>query len=382
MDSVYSFMNSLTYKLISNNMLPHKNQYGQYMAFGAYRVLEKSYANNVSIVKIINGDLLNSGNIRLEIAKSIDIIRERKLAQLKPLNLHFIICTNNNFTIYKQMADKFQNVLQNDSISMCVTIVNTFINNTYTINESGYINSSINNMAYQSFGGRLIYDHDIENILSGLGSRYQQRQPFTLKGKISATKIFIAVNVLFWVLGIASEFFLEYDIFKAFGVQHSLAIKYGKQYWRFVTPIFLHGGLIHMISNSYFLFICGELVEKYIGKTKFVIFYLVTGIVGNIVSFFTIDPRVASLGASGACLGIGGVLVYMWLNKQSNFLKYYSGITSLIIMIVINIFYGFTTTGIDNGAHVGGFISGFVLAFIVDKTIGLGKDKTHKIHLS
>lgn len=379
MDAINALMNSLTYRLVSYEFIPHKNQYGGFMAFGAYRVLEKAYPNNVVIVKIINGDLIPAENIRLELEKSIEIINDRKIKGLKPLNLHFVIATSGNFTLYHQMADNLRILLQTGAVPMCITIVNTLINNIYTVNDIGYINNYINQQVYQSLSGRLVYDHDIETILTAPEIRHRTREPFSLKKNLTATKIFIGLNILFWFLGLLSKFVLGFDIFQFYGVQISVLINQGKQYWRFLTPIFLHANFIHMLSNSYFLFICGELVEMYIGKVKFIIFYLVTGVIGNIVSYFTIEPMTASLGASGACLGIGGVLVYMWLNKKSNFLKNYRGVTSLVIMIAINIFYGFTVTGIDNGAHVGGFLSGLILAFIVDKTIGLGQKRANKI---
>ena len=80
------------------------------------------------------------------------------------------------------------------------------------------------------------------------------------------------------------------------------------QWWRFVTPVFIHIGLLHLAFNSYALWIVGPQVEKLYGPARFVILYVLTGIAGVYGSYFTI-PNAISAGASGAIFGLFGVLL-------------------------------------------------------------------------
>lgn len=128
------------------------------------------------------------------------------------------------------------------------------------------------------------------------------------------------------------------------------------EYWRFITPLFLHGSLTHLLVNCYSLYILGSLVERLYGRSRFIVSYLVAGILGNLCSFLFVPGP--SVGASGAIFGLMGILLYFGLEKPVQFKVYFG--SSIITSILINLVYGFTSTGIDNFAHMGGLIGGFL----------------------
>ena len=176
----------------------------------------------------------------------------------------------------------------------------------------------------------------------------------------------IAINILVYLALVAYE--------KVSGISYGqLIIQFGAKvnslilegdYWRLLTPMFLHGGLTHLLVNCYSLYMLGSLVERLYGRGRFLASYLIAGILGNLCSFLFV-PNV-SVGASGAIFGLMGVLLYFGLEKPLQFKVYFG--RSILTSILINLVYGFTSTGIDNFAHLGGLVGGFLAIGIVANT--------------
>jgi rhomboid protease GluP len=151
----------------------------------------------------------------------------------------------------------------------------------------------------------------------------------------------------------------------AFGVKSNPEIAAG-QWWRFVTPIFIHIGLLHLFFNSYALWIVGPQVEKLYGGARFVILYLLTGVAG-VYGSYMYHPYTISAGASGAIFGLFGVLLVFGLRYRSEipaFFKRAVG-TGVLPVIVLNLIIGFSIPAIDNSAHISGLLAGAALAAIV-----------------
>lgn len=137
------------------------------------------------------------------------------------------------------------------------------------------------------------------------------------------------------------------------------------QFWRLLTSIFLHSGIIHLAANMYALLFVGAALEKAIGKNKFLFSYLVTGIVASLNSLMFHD-NIVSVGASGAIFGLFGVLLALLLFKEFNVndVSKKNLLSSVGFFIFYNIIYGFNKAGIDNAAHIGGLISGFIIGLL------------------
>ena len=148
---------------------------------------------------------------------------------------------------------------------------------------------------------------------------------------------------------------------------HGPSVRAG-QYYRLFTGILLHGSLIHLGCNCYSLYVIGTQVESFLGKFKFLVIYLFSGLMGSLFSI-SFNGNVASIGASGAIFGLMGALAYFGYYYRvyfGNILK-----SQIIPLIILNLGLGFMVTGIDNFAHIGGLLGGIFV------TRGLGvKDKT------
>ena len=132
------------------------------------------------------------------------------------------------------------------------------------------------------------------------------------------------------------------------------------------TSLFLHFGIAHLINNMLKLFVLGSTLESVIGKIKFLLLYLVAGLGGNVLSIWLsiqIGKYSVSAGASGAIFGIIGALLYIVIRNRGRV----GTLTSkgMLFMIVISLYYGFTSAGIDNYAHIGGLITGVIMAILI-----------------
>ena len=139
------------------------------------------------------------------------------------------------------------------------------------------------------------------------------------------------------------------------------------QYYRLFTAMFLHFGAAHLLQNMLVLMLIGTRMEHAIGKVRYLVLYLGSGLFASVFSlYFTlrVSGDVAA-GASGAIFGImGGIVMLLLKDTISGKKRYFKeiGLTGILFMIFCAASYGFTSTGIDNAAHMGGLVSGFLLA--------------------
>ena len=137
------------------------------------------------------------------------------------------------------------------------------------------------------------------------------------------------------------------------------------EWYRLFTSMFLHFGIYHLVNNMAVLLFMGDMVEKAVGHWKYLMIYLGSGLVGNLLSLYMdiqSQSNIVSAGASGAIYGIiGGVFVLMIKNKKQ---VREIVIRRLVFVIVVTIYYGSQAAQIDNAAHVGGLIGGIVLTVL------------------
>jgi len=198
------------------------------------------------------------------------------------------------------------------------------------------------------------------------------------------TIVFIVANVFVFILTMQAGADKNPAVLIRFGAKVNSLIEGQHEWWRFVTPIFLHGGIAHILMNMYGLWVIGPYVERLYGSAKFVVFWVVTGIVGVVASFLSVQPGihnagpigrflfksqdVVSVGASGALFGLIGVLFVFGIKFRHELPEGFKRAfgTGMLPTILLNIFIGYMIPVIDNAAHMGGLVSGALLALVVN----------------
>lgn len=175
--------------------------------------------------------------------------------------------------------------------------------------------------------------------------------------KVKTPHITYGLMTLCILLYVMPILFGNYDFIISNFAVNKIAIRQG-EYYRLLTASFLHGGFIHLFCNVYALFVIGSQVESFLGKAKYLIIYLFSAITGSLLSMIFIGNNL-SLGASGAIFGLLGSLLYFGYHYRvflGNVMK-----SQIIPLIIFNLLLGFTFSGIDNSAHIGGLIGGALM---------------------
>ena len=146
-----------------------------------------------------------------------------------------------------------------------------------------------------------------------------------------------------------------------FGAKYGFLIGEG-EWWRFVTPVFLHANLIHLGFNSWVLFDLGPAVEGLYGPQKFLVLYVVTGSAGFVLSYLW-QPLAVSVGASGAIFGLIGVMIaYGYRNRRGAG----EAVRNMFVRYAVYMLaFGLVISGIDNAAHIGGLAAGIAFGALV-----------------
>jgi membrane associated rhomboid family serine protease len=175
----------------------------------------------------------------------------------------------------------------------------------------------------------------------------------------------IAINVVVFILMAINGA----GIFDANAMVH---IDWGSNYstltlsgdwWRLITCVFIHFGIIHLVMNVYALYMAGVYLEPMLGKAKYVTAYLATGVFASLASLWWHSEGVNSAGASGAIFGLYGVFLALLFTNLIPKQTRSSLLQSIGVFVVFNLIYG-TTAGVDNAAHIGGLVSGLVIGFV------------------
>ncbi len=214
----------------------------------------------------------------------------------------------------------------------------------------------------------LKFTNDINNNNTAKASELEKI--FSMKKPIFTYAI-IAICVIIFILMKGAT---DSKTLLLFGANLGLLVKHGEIY-RLLTCAFVHIGIIHLAVNMYSLYVVGSQIESYYGKLKYLIIYLVSAICGSILSI-GFNDNVISAGASGAIFGLLGAMLYFGIKYRT-----YLGQTiksQVIPIILINLFIGFTMSGIDNAAHIGGLIGGLLSAMALG--INNRQDKSSKIN--
>ena len=312
--------------------------------------LEEDY----KVVRIVSSYIHNDEQFNFDMFKTKRIVKK-----IKKKTLSFNI---NTLSIFLDLGENVSQDIHAIPNVECVKI-NT---------ESDFKKSDVIKKEFPDLTKKLKYSEEGIALFAKITSDINEHNKQDAK-KINAifknkfpmiTYWLIAVNVIIYVIPIL---FGQYnDLINNYSVWGP-AIREG-QYYRLLTGIFLHGGILHLLFNCYALYVIGSQVENFLGRIKFAIIYLVAGISGALFSVI-FGGNFASIGASGAIFGLMGALVYFGYHY-----RVYLGTvikSQIIPLIVLNLLLGFCMPGIDNFAHIGGLIGGTLMS------IALGvKDKS------
>ncbi|MFI1029368.1 rhomboid family intramembrane serine protease [Streptomyces sp. NPDC020951] len=203
---------------------------------------------------------------------------------------------------------------------------------------------------------------------SGTGHAPGASQPRTIAGGAVAadphlvTKILLGINVAMFVLqqALGDSFTDRFDligraIMPALGYGELQGVAEG-QWYRLLTSMFLHGSVIHILSNMLSLWWIGGPLEAALGRVRYLALYLVSGLAGSALTYLIAEPNAASLGASGAIFGLFGALAVLVRRQRLD-------MRPVIALLVINLVITFGWAGIAWQAHIGGLVAGVVMGF-------------------
>ena len=187
--------------------------------------------------------------------------------------------------------------------------------------------------------------------------------------EVPVTTALLAINISVFLVMLAFGAGLWHS---ANGVQLAWGANFGPatqdgQWWRLFTALFIHFGVVHLAFNMFALWDIGRLVERLFGRTRFLLLYLGSGVIGNVLSLVVQGNQAVSGGASGSIFSLyGALLVFLWRERKqvdaSEFRWLFGG--SLVFTAVM-LGMGFVVPGIDNSAHGGGLVAGMLLGQVL-----------------
>lgn len=346
---------------------PIRNQDGGFVLTEEMKVLQRSKNGVHLIVELIDGDKLNTLSISQRLAAAHQMLVESDPQK----TIHFIavfVFQGKPVTEIRTAITYEANHHQVERKHLSCMIVDLDQKTITPGSRSSLPTDGIDKLLKRflsSPNDEYELFPDLSKIMTQKSREYSIR--FKAKKPI-VTYTLLGINIAVWVILSAISFIwrIDYNILTITGSKISEYIVLG-QYWRLLTPIFLHAGPdpFHLLVNSYSLYILGREVERIFGHVKFLIVYILAGIIGNIASFSLFHvPHVQGVGASGAIFGLLGAVLYYGLENPKVFKKYFG--YNVFATIILNVAIGFSLANIiDNFAHLGGLTGGFLVAGIV-----------------
>lgn len=299
---------------INSNYIHNDEQY-KFDMFKTKKVMEQIKKKTLSLS-------VNTLNILLNVGDNVDFDNKNKnIASIKINDVEEIVNDKNILEVFPNLKNKL--IKDKEGIDLIVNVTNDI--NAKTIKD--------NEAFTKIFERKNII---ITPILMG---------------------ICILMFLLMYILGDGSE---NSGTLLFFGANLRVLVQHG-QIWRLLTSVFLHIGIAHLIVNMYSLFIIGRQLEGFLGKIKYLIVFLISGITGSLLS--VVMHESISAGASGAIFGLLGSLLYFGYHYRlylGTVLK-----TQIIPIILFNLLISFMFPGIDAYAHIGGLVGGYLATMAI-----------------
>lgn len=192
---------------------------------------------------------------------------------------------------------------------------------------------------------------NMENI-----KRYIKRSP--------VTSSFLLIIVIYFAIITLGGGSTDIETLVKYGAFFPPFISELNQYYRFITSIFIHIGFTHLFFNGYALYVFGTQIERLMGAKKYAVFFLLTGISGNIATFF-FNYISVSAGASGSLFGLFGAFFYLIIHHKDMITK--EGRKSILSLLGINLVLTIVVPNISITAHLGGFVIGYLASYVFIK---------------
>lgn len=302
--------------------------------------------DDYKIVRIVSGYIHNNEQFKFDIVKTkslLKTIKKKTLSfKINALSIFVNLGDNVNISEFEDTPNiKFANIQEADDLNKYRFVIDAFPDITKDID-------------FKEKGLELFMKITSDINKKNEGDAKMNEDVFRPKKPV-ITYALIIINVIVFLLSLFKS-----DIIQMFAVNRFFIADLG-QYYRLFTGIFLHANLVHLIFNMYALYVIGMQLESFLGKWKYLVVYLLSGLGGSMLSIF-FDTGY-SVGASGAIFGLMGALLYFGYHYR----VYLDSVvkSQIIPLIILNLLIGFTTTGIDNWAHIGGLVGGILATMAV-----------------
>lgn len=309
--------NDLQLIRINNNYI-HNNEQLKVDTYRAKNIMKSIKKNTLSINMNMLNLLLDTGdNVNVSETKNIETIKVEKINDFK------------SNRIVSEFFPKVKDAVLNDKMDPV-----EFFKMTEDMNQKTIKNEK------------------------KLAKIFSQKKP-------TITYALICINVvMFLICNLYNESIV--DIF----ANSRFFVKQG-EYYRLFTCMFLHVDVFHILFNMYALYVLGPQVERYYGKVRFLLIYIISGLLGSLFSCVFMNDASFSIGASGAIFGLLGSIVYFTYYYRATIQGFMR--SPAVSVVLLNLALGFLIPNVDISAHIGGLIGGLLIAM----GIGIG-DKGRK----
>ncbi len=299
--------------------------------------------NDYKIIRIVSGYIHNDEQFKFDLFKTKTLIKSIKRKtlslKLKTISIFVNLGDNVNMDSFKEHNIDFANIKSTDDLSKYRFVTSSFPDITKDTNfkEDGFelflkITDDINKKNEEDAK----MNEDV----------FKMKKPYV-------TYVLLAINIIVFIL----SFF--YNVIPLFAVNRTAIVN--GEYYRLITGTFLHNSILHLVFNCYALYIIGMQLESFLGRWKYLVVYLLSGLAGSMLSIFFSNAY--SIGASGAIFGMLGSLTYFGYHYR----VYLDSVvkSQIIPLIVLNLLLGFAFAYVDNWAHIGGLIGGVLSTMAV-----------------
>jgi len=296
------------------------------------------------VIRIVSNYIHNDEQFDFDVFKT-----KRILKKIKKKTFSFKL---NVMSIFLSMGDNITEDINADPNLMCINVKD----------EKDISKSKLIKEVFPDLSDKLKYSEEgVELFMKITGDiNKHNKEDATRLEKVFKSKVpyityfLIAVNCIFYFVPLILG---QYQYVIDTLCVHGPSIRAG-QYYRLLTGIFLHGSIWHLFFNCYALYVIGSQIENFLGRVKYFVIYLFSGLVGALFSM-SFSGGTGSVGASGAIFGLMGAMLYFGYYYRvylGNVVK-----SQILPLIALNLGMGFLLSGVDNFAHIGGLIGGIMM---------------------